>query len=61
MSKREEFNDRLDTEFDHFLLDMKPYVLKNPSKTGKVRFTVFCTYYYCYCLSICYIDGWGGS
>lgn len=34
MSKREEFNDRLDTEFDHFLLDMKPYVLKNPSKTG---------------------------
>lgn len=41
MSKHEEFNERLDTEFDHFLLDMKPYVLKNPSKTGKVRFTVF--------------------
>lgn len=41
MSKREEFNDRLDTEFDHFLLDMKPYVLKNPSKAGKATFTVF--------------------
>ncbi|KAM4531122.1 centrosomal protein of 112 kDa-like isoform 2-T4 [Odontesthes bonariensis] len=24
----------LDTEFDHFLLDMKPYVLKHPNKTG---------------------------
>ena len=41
MSKHEYLNDRLDTEFDHFLLDMKPYVLKNPSKTGKVGFTVF--------------------
>lgn len=41
MSKHEEFTDRLDTEFDHFLLDMKPYVLKNPSKTGKVKPTVF--------------------
>lgn len=40
MSKHEEFNDRLDTEFDHFLLDMKPYVLKNPSKAGKVKFPV---------------------
>uniref|UniRef100_A0A674NH39 Centrosomal protein 112 n=1 Tax=Takifugu rubripes TaxID=31033 RepID=A0A674NH39_TAKRU len=35
MSKHEEFNDRLDTEFDHFLLDMKPYVLKNPSKAER--------------------------
>lgn len=41
MSKHEEFNDRLDTEFDHFLLDMKPFVLKNPSKAGKVKFTDF--------------------
>lgn len=41
MSEDEEFNYRLDTEFDHLLLDMKPYVLKNPNKTGKVRFTVF--------------------
>lgn len=41
MSKNEEFNERLDTEFDHFLLDMKPYVLKNPSQTGKVRPTGF--------------------
>lgn len=39
MSKPEEFNDRLDTEFEHFLLDMQPYVLKNPSKAGKVKFT----------------------
>lgn len=40
MSRHEEFNERLDTEFDHFLLDMKPYVLKNPSKAGEVGFTV---------------------
>lgn len=41
MNQHEEFNDRLDTEFDYLLLDMKPYVLKNPNKTGKVKFTVF--------------------
>lgn len=41
MSSHEDFNDQLDSEFDYFLLDMKPYVLKNPSKIGKVRFTVF--------------------
>ncbi|XP_068606159.1 centrosomal protein of 112 kDa [Brachionichthys hirsutus] len=29
--------DRLDIEFDHFLLDMKPYVLKHPSKTERQR------------------------
>lgn len=36
MSQHEEFNNSLDTEFDHFLLDMKPYVLKNSSRAGKV-------------------------
>lgn len=35
MSKYELSSERLDTEFDHFLLDMKPYVLKHPSKTGE--------------------------
>lgn len=35
MSKHEDSCDWLDTEFDHFLLDMKPYVLKHPNKTGK--------------------------
>lgn len=35
MSKHEDSYDWLDTEFDHFLLDMKPYVLKHPNKTGK--------------------------
>uniref|UniRef100_A0A3Q1FMW5 Centrosomal protein 112 n=1 Tax=Acanthochromis polyacanthus TaxID=80966 RepID=A0A3Q1FMW5_9TELE len=27
----------LDTEFDHFLLDMKPYVLKHPNKSERQR------------------------
>ncbi|XP_037647681.1 centrosomal protein of 112 kDa [Sebastes umbrosus] len=35
MSKHEDTWDRLDTEFDHFLLDMKPYVLKHPNKTER--------------------------
>lgn len=35
MNKYEESLDRLDTEFDHLLLDMKPYVLKNSDKAGK--------------------------
>lgn len=35
MSKHEDSCDRLDTEFDHFLLDMKPYVLKHHNKTGE--------------------------
>lgn len=39
MSQHEEFNNSLDTEFDHFLLEMKSYVLKNPSKAG--TFTLF--------------------
>lgn len=35
MNKHEDVWERLDSEFDHFLLDMKPYVLKHPSKTGE--------------------------
>ncbi|XP_070704230.1 centrosomal protein of 112 kDa [Pempheris klunzingeri] len=37
MSKYEDSWDKLDTEFDHFLLDMKPYVLKHPIKTERQR------------------------
>ncbi|XP_034075909.1 centrosomal protein of 112 kDa isoform X1 [Gymnodraco acuticeps] len=37
MSKYEDSWEWLDTEFDHFLLDMKPYVLKHPSKTERQR------------------------
>ncbi|XP_041851808.1 centrosomal protein of 112 kDa isoform X2 [Melanotaenia boesemani] len=37
MNKHEDSWERLDTEFDHFLLDMKPYVLKNPNKTERQR------------------------
>ncbi|XP_030590745.1 centrosomal protein of 112 kDa isoform X1 [Archocentrus centrarchus] len=37
MSNHELSWERLDTEFDHFLLDMKPYVLKHPSKTERQR------------------------
>lgn len=59
MSNHEEFNDRLDTEFNYFLSDMEPYVLKNPSKIGMVYGFHAC--YCCYCLSICCIDGWGES
>ncbi|XP_077939947.1 centrosomal protein of 112 kDa isoform X3 [Gasterosteus aculeatus] len=35
MSQDQHSWERLDTEFDHFLLDMKPYVLKHPSKTER--------------------------
>uniref|UniRef100_A0A3P8SWU2 Centrosomal protein 112 n=1 Tax=Amphiprion percula TaxID=161767 RepID=A0A3P8SWU2_AMPPE len=37
MSKYEDSWERLDTEFDHFLLDMKPYVLKHPNKSERQR------------------------
>lgn len=37
MSKHEDSWDKLETEFDHFLLDMKPYVLKHPNRTGEIR------------------------
>ncbi|XP_047212814.1 centrosomal protein of 112 kDa-like isoform X4 [Girardinichthys multiradiatus] len=35
MSEHEALWERLDTEFDHVLVDMKPYVLKHPSKTER--------------------------
>uniref|UniRef100_A0AAV2KGZ3 DUF4485 domain-containing protein n=1 Tax=Knipowitschia caucasica TaxID=637954 RepID=A0AAV2KGZ3_KNICA len=35
MSNHEDSWERLDTEFDHCLLDMKPYVLKHPDKKGR--------------------------
>ncbi|XP_054463381.1 centrosomal protein of 112 kDa isoform X2 [Anoplopoma fimbria] len=41
MSKQEDSWDRLETEFDHFLLDMKPYVLKHPNKTERQRCAVW--------------------
>ncbi|XP_029014904.1 centrosomal protein of 112 kDa isoform X2 [Betta splendens] len=37
MSKHEDAWERLDTEFDHFLLDMKPYVLKHSDKAERQR------------------------
>uniref|UniRef100_A0A8C7XJ75 Centrosomal protein 112 n=1 Tax=Oryzias sinensis TaxID=183150 RepID=A0A8C7XJ75_9TELE len=33
--------ERLDTEFDHILLDMKPYVLKHPNRTERQRCAVW--------------------
>nr|XP_043907278.1 centrosomal protein of 112 kDa isoform X1 [Solea senegalensis]XP_043907279.1 centrosomal protein of 112 kDa isoform X2 [Solea senegalensis] len=41
MSKREESWLRLDTEFDHFLLDMKPYVLKHSNKTDRQQCAIW--------------------
>ncbi|XP_034749865.1 centrosomal protein of 112 kDa isoform X2 [Etheostoma cragini] len=41
MSKHEDSWDSLDTEFDHFLLDMKPYVLKHPSRTERQRCAIW--------------------
>ncbi|XP_071372329.1 centrosomal protein of 112 kDa isoform X2 [Centroberyx affinis] len=41
MSKHEDSWERLDSEFDHFLLDMKPYVLKHPHKTERQRCAVW--------------------
>lgn len=38
MSKHEDSWDRLDTEFDYYLLDMKPFVLKHPNRTGEMPF-----------------------
>lgn len=35
MNKQEETWEKLDSEFDHHLVDMKPYVLKLPHKTGR--------------------------
>uniref|UniRef100_A0A7N8WNU5 Centrosomal protein 112 n=1 Tax=Mastacembelus armatus TaxID=205130 RepID=A0A7N8WNU5_9TELE len=41
MSKHEDSWQRLDTEFDHFLLDMKPYVLKHPNRTERQRCAIW--------------------
>ncbi|KAM4717696.1 centrosomal protein of 112 kDa isoform 2-T2 [Anableps anableps] len=41
MSKHEDLWERLDSEFDHLLLDMKPYVLKHPSKTERQRSAIW--------------------
>ncbi|XP_028267535.1 centrosomal protein of 112 kDa isoform X5 [Parambassis ranga] len=35
MSRHEDSWEKLDTEFDHHLLDMKPYVLKHPNRTER--------------------------
>ncbi|XP_029626996.1 centrosomal protein of 112 kDa isoform X1 [Salmo trutta] len=37
MNKQEETWEKLDSEFDHHLVDMKPYVLKLPHKTERQR------------------------
>ncbi|KAF0032669.1 hypothetical protein F2P81_014959 [Scophthalmus maximus] len=41
MSKREDSWEWLDTEFDNFLLDMKPYVLKRPNKTERQQCVIW--------------------
>lgn len=50
MSTHEDFCDRLDSEFDNLLSDMKPYVLKHPNKSGKIQLNV-CSLHYDHCLS----------
>ena len=42
MNHRGDSWEGLDTEFDHFLLDMKPYVLKHPNKTGEILLHNIC-------------------
>ncbi|XP_020491915.1 centrosomal protein of 112 kDa isoform X2 [Labrus bergylta] len=41
MSKHGDSWDRLDTDFDQCLLDMKPYVLKHPNKTERQRCAIW--------------------
>nr|XP_019957444.1 PREDICTED: centrosomal protein of 112 kDa isoform X1 [Paralichthys olivaceus]XP_019957445.1 PREDICTED: centrosomal protein of 112 kDa isoform X1 [Paralichthys olivaceus] len=41
MSKREDSWERLDAEFDHFLLDMKPHVLKHPNRRERQQCAVW--------------------
>uniref|UniRef100_A0A3P9MIT1 Centrosomal protein 112 n=1 Tax=Oryzias latipes TaxID=8090 RepID=A0A3P9MIT1_ORYLA len=41
MNTHEDSPERLDTEFDHILLDMKPYVLKHPNRTERQRCAVW--------------------
>lgn len=35
MTSEEEAWEKLDSEFDHYVVDMKSYVLKLPHKSGK--------------------------
>lgn len=37
MSSEEETWEKLDAEFDHYIVDMKPYVLKLPHKLGNLN------------------------
>uniref|UniRef100_A0A3P9HHH1 Centrosomal protein 112 n=1 Tax=Oryzias latipes TaxID=8090 RepID=A0A3P9HHH1_ORYLA len=41
MNSHEDLPERLNTEFDHILLDMKPYVLKHPNRTERQRCAVW--------------------
>uniref|UniRef100_A0A8C6THI0 Centrosomal protein 112 n=1 Tax=Neogobius melanostomus TaxID=47308 RepID=A0A8C6THI0_9GOBI len=41
MSNHDDSWERLDTEFDHCLLDMKPYVLKHPDKKERQRCAIW--------------------
>ena len=36
MSLHNDTPERLDADFDRYLSDMKPYVLKHPNRTGKM-------------------------
>ena len=36
MESEEEQWEKLDAEFDHFVVDMKPFVLKLPHRSGKI-------------------------
>ena len=36
MSLHDDTPERLDADFDRYLSDMKPYVLKHPNRTGKM-------------------------
>jgi len=38
MGREEEKWEKLDAEFDHFVVDMKPFVLKLPHRSGKIMF-----------------------
>ena len=38
MGSEEEKWEKLDEEFDHFVVDMKPFVLKLPHRSGKIMF-----------------------
>lgn len=38
MESEEEKWEKLDAEFDHFVVDMKPFVLKLPHRSGKIVF-----------------------